>query len=212
MTVPSPGLSYAAERLGRLALPKLTITSPAPGIHFDRDVAVSVRDGTKLRLNVFRPDRHWRFPVTMCAHPYGKDVLPRRSPLGYLPSSARGSRCTSIPRLQSAFDARPSSTARSCPTSRNCDRGARRRPRLSVQIELVPAVIQKRAIQRVNPLGPPARSRVRARKRDGDLRDPRLRRRRPDGSARCKAEFERGRGFPGYQFVVDLRRWAVIEP
>ncbi|HEY5243437.1 MAG TPA: CocE/NonD family hydrolase [Polyangiaceae bacterium] len=85
MPVPTPGLSYAATRLARTAFPKLTITAPAPGIRFDRDVAVSVRDGTKLRVNVFRPDREGRFPVLMCAHPYGKDVLPRRSPLGYLP-------------------------------------------------------------------------------------------------------------------------------
>ncbi len=85
MPVPTPGLSYAATRLARTAFPKVTITAPAPGIRFDRDVAVSVRDGTKLRVNVFRPDREGRFPVLMCAHPYGKDVLPRRSPFGYLP-------------------------------------------------------------------------------------------------------------------------------
>jgi predicted acyl esterase len=85
MPVPTPGLSYAVERLGSTAFPMLTISAPAPGIRFDRDVAVSVRDGTKLRVNVFRPDRQGRFPVIMCAHPYGKDVLPRRSPFGYLP-------------------------------------------------------------------------------------------------------------------------------
>src|SRR3984957_8566778 len=85
MPVPTPDLSYAATRLARTAFPKVTITAPAPGIHVDRDVAVSVRDGTRLRVNVFRPDREGRFPVIMCAHPYGKDVLPRRSPFGYLP-------------------------------------------------------------------------------------------------------------------------------
>ena len=85
MPVPSLGLSYAVERLVRTAFPKLTITAPPPGIRFDHDVAVSVRDGTKLRVNVFRPDQEGRFPVIMCAHPYGKDVLPRHSPFGYLP-------------------------------------------------------------------------------------------------------------------------------
>jgi predicted acyl esterase len=34
---------------------------------------------------VFRPDGAGRFPVIMSAHPYGKDVLPRHTPLGYLP-------------------------------------------------------------------------------------------------------------------------------
>jgi hypothetical protein len=39
-----PGFTYAVERLFRLAFPKLTITAPAPGIRFERDVAVSVRE------------------------------------------------------------------------------------------------------------------------------------------------------------------------
>jgi predicted acyl esterase len=85
MALPSPDLSYAAERLFRTAFPKLTITRPAEGIRFERDVEVPLRDGAKLRVNVFRPDREGRFPVVMCAHPYGKDVLPKRSPFGYLP-------------------------------------------------------------------------------------------------------------------------------
>jgi predicted acyl esterase len=83
--LPSPSLSYAAERLAGIAFPKLTITAPPGGIRFERDVAVPMRDGAKLRVNIFRPDRQGRFPVMMCAHPYGKDVLPKRSPFGYLP-------------------------------------------------------------------------------------------------------------------------------
>src|SRR5580693_7317904 len=46
--LPSPGLAYAAERLARTAFPKLTITPPAPGIRFERDVAVPMRDGVRL--------------------------------------------------------------------------------------------------------------------------------------------------------------------
>jgi predicted acyl esterase len=85
MDLPSPGAAYAIERLFRTALPKLTITPPAPGIRFERDVAVPMRDGVQLRVNVFRPDGAGRFPVMMSAHPYGKDALPRRTPFGYLP-------------------------------------------------------------------------------------------------------------------------------
>jgi predicted acyl esterase len=81
----SPSVAYAAERLFRIAFPKLTVTAPAEGIRVDRDVAVPMRDGTKLRANVFRPNGEGRHPVIMCAHPYGKDVLPKRWPLGYLP-------------------------------------------------------------------------------------------------------------------------------
>ena len=80
-----PGFTYAVERIFRTAFPKLTITAPAPGIRFERDVAVSMRDGKKLRVNVFRPELEGRFPVIMCAHPYGKDVLPQHWPLGYMP-------------------------------------------------------------------------------------------------------------------------------
>jgi predicted acyl esterase len=83
--LPSPGVTDAAERLARTAFPALTITPPAPGIRFERDVAVPMRDGVRLRVNVFRPDREGRFPTIMSAHPYGKDVLPRHTPFGYLP-------------------------------------------------------------------------------------------------------------------------------
>jgi uncharacterized protein len=76
MAIPRPGLTYAAERLFRLAFPKVTVTAPAPGIRFERDVAITLRDGTKLRANVFRPDHAGQLPTIMCAHPYGKDIAP----------------------------------------------------------------------------------------------------------------------------------------
>jgi predicted acyl esterase len=85
MAIATPGLSYAAERLRRTAFPKVEITPPAPGIRVDRDVAISMRDGTRLRLNLFRPEGVGRFPTIMSAHPYGKDAFPRRSSVGYLP-------------------------------------------------------------------------------------------------------------------------------
>lgn len=81
----APTLRYAAERVFRIAFPKLSITEPAAGIHVERDVAVSMRDGARLRVNVFRPERDGNFPVIMCAHPYGKDAFPKRTPLGYIP-------------------------------------------------------------------------------------------------------------------------------
>ena len=37
----------------------------------DRDVAVPMRDGAKLRCNVFRPDSPGKFPVLMTLGPYG---------------------------------------------------------------------------------------------------------------------------------------------
>ena len=43
---------------------------------FEHDVAVGVRDGTVLRVNVFRPSGEGTHPAILCAHPYGKDNLP----------------------------------------------------------------------------------------------------------------------------------------
>jgi predicted acyl esterase len=72
------------ERLWRIVVPPVKVTAPAPGIVFERDVAIRVRDGTILRANVFRPRREGRFPVLLSAHPYGKDALPQPTPIGYL--------------------------------------------------------------------------------------------------------------------------------
>ncbi len=60
------------------------------GIHLEWDVPVTVRDGRKLRVNVFRPQNSdGPVPVIMSAHPYGKDKIPaktrsrRGAPLNY---------------------------------------------------------------------------------------------------------------------------------
>src|SRR5690606_40382323 len=59
-----------------------TITDPPAGIVFERDVPVVMRDGVTLRVNVFRPEVSGRYPVLLCAHPYGKDRLPSRARWG----------------------------------------------------------------------------------------------------------------------------------
>jgi predicted acyl esterase len=81
----APGLGDAAEHLWRIAFPTVRVTPPPPGIRFERDVPIQLRDGVAVRANVFRPEQGGRFPVLMCAHPYGKNALPARGPLGYLP-------------------------------------------------------------------------------------------------------------------------------
>ena len=70
------GFRAVLRRLRALARPPVTITEPPPEITFDRDRTVPMRDGTTLRVNVFRPPEEGTFPVLMCAHPYGKDALP----------------------------------------------------------------------------------------------------------------------------------------
>src|SRR5215213_4708646 len=79
------GIGYALDRLRRFVVPPVTITPPPRGVRFERDVPVAMRDGTILRVNVFRPAAEGQYPVVMCAHPYGKDRLPRGTPAGYLP-------------------------------------------------------------------------------------------------------------------------------
>ena len=72
------------DRLARRARPLVTITDPpSEGVLVERDVAVSMRDGVQLRVDVFRPDIDRPVPVLLCAHPYGKDNTPPRRRHGY---------------------------------------------------------------------------------------------------------------------------------
>jgi len=75
-----PGaMGYAVRRLGGLLRSPAEVYPPDPGaVVVDEDVAVTVRDGTVLRTNVYRPPGAGRFPVLMCAHPYGKDNIPKK--------------------------------------------------------------------------------------------------------------------------------------
>ena len=76
-----PGVvRYALKRIRNIARPPITIVEPNPGtVVSDLDAAVVTRDGTVLRVNVYRPPGDGPFPVLMSAHPYGKDKLPRRT-------------------------------------------------------------------------------------------------------------------------------------
>ena len=85
-----PGLRYAVGRLRGILSPPVEITPPRSGVRFERDVGVAARDGTTLRVNVFRPDSGGLYPVILCGHPYGKDRLPGRGIFGYrVPSQYR---------------------------------------------------------------------------------------------------------------------------
>jgi putative CocE/NonD family hydrolase len=54
------------------------VTDPPPDLVIDRDVEVPTRDGTVLRINVFRQADDSGRPVLLSIHPYGKDDLPKR--------------------------------------------------------------------------------------------------------------------------------------
>ena len=80
-----PDWRYAIGRLRGIIAPPVKITPPPSGIRFEHNVEAAVRDGTILRVNVFRPEVEGRYPVILCAHPYGKDNLPERGLFGYRP-------------------------------------------------------------------------------------------------------------------------------
>jgi predicted acyl esterase len=80
-----PGAAaYGFSRLRGIATRSTIVYEPSPAaLVIDHDVAVTVRDGTVLRVNVYRPSGGGRFPVLLSAHPYGKDALPVRTLLGH---------------------------------------------------------------------------------------------------------------------------------
>ncbi|WP_284948148.1 CocE/NonD family hydrolase [Acidisoma cladoniae] len=76
-----------ALRLLRGTLRPSTKITPAPAdIDIQWNVPVPVRDGTVLRVNVFRPSGPGPFPVIMSAHPYGKDKIPAKTWSGRSPN------------------------------------------------------------------------------------------------------------------------------
>ncbi len=73
-----PGaLRYALSRLRRAVRPPVTVTAAPADIVAESDVAVPTRDGTTLRINVYRKAGAAPQPVVLSIHPYGKDKLPK---------------------------------------------------------------------------------------------------------------------------------------
>ena len=82
-----PGaLAYARARVRSILRPPVTVTAPSRAMIKETDVPVEMRDGIRLRVNVYKPEGAGPFPVLVCAHPYGKDAsLPRRTRRGWRP-------------------------------------------------------------------------------------------------------------------------------
>ncbi len=72
------GLRYALGRIRGIAKPPVSVTDAPAGVQVERDVAMTTRDGTALRVNVFRRAGAAARPVILSIHPYGKDNLPKR--------------------------------------------------------------------------------------------------------------------------------------
>lgn len=79
-----PGARAYAKKRRRAALhPPVTVYPMPADVRKDEDVAVRMRDGVTLRLNLFRPHGDGPFPVIMSAHPYGKDRMPEKKGTGW---------------------------------------------------------------------------------------------------------------------------------
>ncbi len=79
-----PGVAAYARRRTRATMrPPIEVYPMPTDVVVERDVEVRMRDGVILRLNLYRPPGEGAFPVIMSAHPYGKDVLPKRTRRGW---------------------------------------------------------------------------------------------------------------------------------
>ncbi|MEU9804234.1 CocE/NonD family hydrolase [Streptomyces sp. NPDC051000] len=68
---------YALGRLWGMLRPNISVYRPEPGrVRIENNRPVVTRDGTVLRVNVYRPPDDTPVPVILFAHPYGKDDLP----------------------------------------------------------------------------------------------------------------------------------------
>jgi predicted acyl esterase len=79
-------MSRALRFVRNAIRPGVDVTKAPAGIRVEWNVPVIVRDGTTLRVNVFRPSGDAPVPVIMSAHPYGKDKIPAKSRSGRAPA------------------------------------------------------------------------------------------------------------------------------
>ena len=50
------------------------ISQPQYGIRTEKDVYMPLRDGTKLCINIYRPDEEGKFPALLAMGGYGKEL------------------------------------------------------------------------------------------------------------------------------------------
>ncbi|KAJ3323785.1 hypothetical protein HDV06_001155 [Boothiomyces sp. JEL0866] len=70
-------LGYALDRISHIFHPDVEIT-PLPSNITMQEVDIPMRDGQHLKANLFLPANPENLSVVMCAHPYSKDVLPKK--------------------------------------------------------------------------------------------------------------------------------------
>jgi predicted acyl esterase len=76
-------IAYALRRIRNAIRPPVSVISASTQVRRDHDVAVRMRDGVVLRVNLYRPTGPGPFPVIVSVHPYGKDALPKKTQRGW---------------------------------------------------------------------------------------------------------------------------------
>lgn len=74
------GIALGAAMITPVPASAERVETGVPGMIFERNVQVTMSDGLKLRVNIYRPDRQGRFPVVMLQGPYGKDTRDADAP------------------------------------------------------------------------------------------------------------------------------------
>src|SRR6478672_937499 len=64
------------------------LSAPTHRIRHDRNIAATVRDGTRLLADVHRPDDDGRFPALIAASPYPRQIQNLGAPLGFIEAGA----------------------------------------------------------------------------------------------------------------------------
>ncbi|KAJ3069086.1 hypothetical protein HDU98_007836 [Podochytrium sp. JEL0797] len=70
---------YSVSRAHRILIPNVDMSPLPPTVSFEHNVDIPMRDGTTLKANIYRPkEASEPLPIILCAHPYSKDILPKR--------------------------------------------------------------------------------------------------------------------------------------
>ena len=77
---------FALRLLRGTLRPSVEVAAAPADIVIEWNVPVRVRNGTVLRVNVFRPRTSGAVPVIMSANPYGKDKIPAKTWSGRAPN------------------------------------------------------------------------------------------------------------------------------
>src|SRR6476659_3859798 len=64
------------------------LSEPEFDMRHDRNVAATVRDGTRLLADVHRPDTDGRFPALIAASPYPRQIQDLGAPMGFIEAGA----------------------------------------------------------------------------------------------------------------------------